>query len=91
MILTGDPDQIDREEINALSNGLVQVVERFKGQQGFVAADRDERRHAALALGLCQQSGNVLAPVLGRAHAGSERMPARRFTIWRTRSLCMSR
>lgn len=32
VILTGDPDQIDREEINALSNGLVQVVERFKGQ-----------------------------------------------------------
>jgi len=32
VILTGDPDQIDREEINSLSNGLVQVVERFKGQ-----------------------------------------------------------
>jgi PhoH-like ATPase len=32
VILTGDPDQIDREEVNALSNGLVQVVERFKGQ-----------------------------------------------------------
>lgn len=35
VILTGDPDQIDREEINALSNGLVQVVERFKGQSCF--------------------------------------------------------
>lgn len=35
VILTGDPDQIDREEINALSNGLVQVVERFKGQACF--------------------------------------------------------
>lgn len=35
VILTGDPDQIDREEINALSNGLVQVVERFKGEPCF--------------------------------------------------------
>ena len=35
VILTGDPDQIDRAEIDALSNGLVQVVERFKGQPTF--------------------------------------------------------
>jgi PhoH-like ATPase len=35
VILTGDPDQIDRPEINALSNGLVQVVERFKGEPCF--------------------------------------------------------
>jgi PhoH-like ATPase len=35
VILTGDPDQIDRSEINALSNGLVQVVERFKGESCF--------------------------------------------------------
>ena len=35
VILTGDPDQIDRTEVDALSNGLVQVVERFKGQQSF--------------------------------------------------------
>lgn len=35
VILTGDPDQIDREEINSLSNGLVQVIERFKGQTCF--------------------------------------------------------
>ena len=35
VILTGDPDQIDRTEIDALSNGLVQVVERFKGQPTF--------------------------------------------------------
>jgi len=35
VILTGDPDQIDRAEINALSNGLVQVVERFKGEPCF--------------------------------------------------------
>jgi len=35
VILTGDPDQIDRAEITSLSNGLVQVVERFKGQPNF--------------------------------------------------------
>jgi PhoH-like ATPase len=35
VILTGDPDQIDRPEVDALSNGLVQVVERFKGQPTF--------------------------------------------------------
>lgn len=35
VVLTGDPDQIDRSEINALSNGLVQVVERFKGEACF--------------------------------------------------------
>lgn len=35
VILTGDPDQIDRTEVDALSNGLVQVVERFKGQPSF--------------------------------------------------------
>lgn len=35
VILTGDPDQIDRAEVDALSNGLVQVVERFKGVPTF--------------------------------------------------------
>jgi PhoH-like ATPase len=35
VILTGEPDQIDRTEIDALSNGLVQVVERFKGEPTF--------------------------------------------------------
>ncbi len=35
VIMTGDPDQIDRSEVNSLSNGLVQVVERFKGQPCF--------------------------------------------------------
>jgi PhoH-like ATPase len=35
VILTGDPDQIDRGEITSLSNGLVQVVERFKGEACF--------------------------------------------------------
>lgn len=35
VILTGDPDQIDREDVDSLSNGLVQVVERFKGEPCF--------------------------------------------------------
>ncbi|MEI6245905.1 MAG: PhoH family protein [Acidobacteriota bacterium] len=35
VILTGDPDQIDRTEVDALSNGIVQVVERFKGEPSF--------------------------------------------------------
>lgn len=35
VILTGDPDQIDRPEVDALSNGLIQVVERFKGERAF--------------------------------------------------------
>jgi len=32
VILTGTRIKIDRSEITSLSNGLVQVVERFKGQ-----------------------------------------------------------
>jgi len=35
VILTGDPDQIDRAEVDSLSNGVVQVVERFKGEPTF--------------------------------------------------------
>ncbi|MEZ5319085.1 MAG: PhoH family protein [Vicinamibacterales bacterium] len=35
VILTGDPDQIDRGELDSLSNGLVQVIERFKGEHCF--------------------------------------------------------
>ena len=42
VILTGDPDQIDRAEINALSNGLVQVVERFKGESCFAHLSMQE-------------------------------------------------
>jgi PhoH-like ATPase len=42
VILTGDPDQIDRAEVNALSNGLVQVVERFKGEPCFAHLSMQE-------------------------------------------------
>lgn len=52
VILTGDPDQIDRTEIDALSNGLVQVVERFKGEPTFAHLTMNDvvrSRIAALA------------------------------------------
>jgi PhoH-like ATPase len=42
VVLTGDPDQIDRTEIDALSNGLVQVVERFKGEPTFAHLTMNE-------------------------------------------------
>jgi PhoH-like ATPase len=42
VILTGDPDQIDRAEIDALSNGVVQVVERFKGEPTFAHLTMNE-------------------------------------------------
>jgi PhoH-like ATPase len=49
VILTGDPDQIDREEINALSNGLVHVVERFKGQPCFAHLTMHEVMRSRIA------------------------------------------
>jgi PhoH-like ATPase len=49
VILTGDPDQIDREEINSLSNGLVQVVERFKGQACFAHLTMHEVMRSRIA------------------------------------------
>ena len=49
VILTGDPDQIDREEINSLSNGLVQVVERFKGQPSFAHLTMHEVMRSRIA------------------------------------------
>jgi hypothetical protein len=32
IVLTGDPDQIDNPYVDAASNGLTYVVERFKGE-----------------------------------------------------------
>ena len=49
VILTGDPDQIDRSEIDALSNGLVQVVERFKGEPTFAHLTMNEVVRSRLA------------------------------------------
>jgi PhoH-like ATPase len=52
VILTGDPYQIDNPYLDASSNGLTYVVERFKGQEifGQVLLTRSERSPlAALA------------------------------------------
>jgi PhoH-like ATPase len=49
VILTGDPDQIDREEINSLSNGLVQVIERFKGEPCFAHLTMQEVLRSRIA------------------------------------------
>lgn len=55
VILTGDPYQIDNPYLDASSNGLTYVVERFKGQEMFgqVLLTRSERSPlAALAASL---------------------------------------
>ena len=55
VILTGDPYQIDNPYLDASSNGLTYVVERFKGQEMFgqVLLTRSERSPlAALAVAL---------------------------------------
>jgi PhoH-like ATPase len=55
VILTGDPYQIDNPYLDASSNGLTYVVERFKGQElfGQVLLTRSERSPlAALAASL---------------------------------------
>jgi len=55
VILTGDPYQIDNPYLDASSNGLTYVVERFKGQEifGQVLLTRSERSPlAALAVSL---------------------------------------
>jgi len=35
VVFTGDPDQVDVHDSSAVTNGLIQLVERFKGQQEF--------------------------------------------------------
>ena len=52
VVLTGDPYQIDNPYLDAASNGLSNLVERFKGQKvaGTVKFDKIERSGlAALA------------------------------------------
>lgn len=45
VVLTGDPDQIDNPYVDAASNGLTYVVERFKGEPlaGHVTLTKGER------------------------------------------------
>ena len=35
VVFTGDPDQVDVPDSGAVTNGLIQLVERFKGQEEF--------------------------------------------------------
>jgi PhoH-like ATPase len=48
IVLTGDPDQIDNPYVDAASNGLTYVVERFKGSieslAGHITLYKGERR-----------------------------------------------
>ena len=55
VVLTGDPHQIDNPYLDASSNGLTYVVDRFKGQEvfGHVLLTRSERSPlAAMAVSL---------------------------------------
>lgn len=49
IVLTGDPDQIDNPYVDATSNGLTYVVERFKGrpEAGHVTLRKGERSKLA--------------------------------------------
>jgi PhoH-like ATPase len=49
IVLTGDPDQIDNPYVDAASNGLTYVVERFKGEAiaGHVTLYKGERSELA--------------------------------------------
>ncbi|WP_240416983.1 PhoH family protein [Paenibacillus periandrae] len=49
IVLLGDPDQIDHPYLDASSNGLTYVVERFKAQNisGHITLERGERSHLA--------------------------------------------
>jgi PhoH-like ATPase len=56
IVLTGDPYQIDNPYVDASSNGLSYVVEKFKGQQisGHVTLSKGERS------GLAELAANLL-------------------------------
>ncbi len=49
IVLLGDPEQIDHPYLDASSNGLTYVVERFKQEQisGHITLERGERSHLA--------------------------------------------
>jgi PhoH-like ATPase len=49
IILVGDPDQIDHPYLDASSNGLTYVVERFKNEaiSGHITLERGERSNLA--------------------------------------------
>ncbi|MBC8079247.1 MAG: PhoH family protein, partial [Gorillibacterium sp.] len=49
IVLLGDPEQIDHPYLDALSNGLTHVVEKFKNQSvsGHITLEKGERSHLA--------------------------------------------
>lgn len=49
MILMGDPEQIDHPYLDAASNGLSYIVEKFKQQgiSGHITLEKGERSHLA--------------------------------------------
>lgn len=49
IVLTGDPDQIDNPYVDAASNGLTYVIERFKGEAiaGHITLYKGERSELA--------------------------------------------
>ena len=49
IVLMGDPEQIDHPYLDALSNGLTHVVERFKGESisGHITLEKGERSQLA--------------------------------------------
>jgi len=49
IVLMGDPEQIDHPYLDASSNGLTHVVERFKGEtlSGHITLEKGERSHLA--------------------------------------------
>lgn len=49
IIMMGDPEQIDHPYLDATSNGLTYLVERFKGEaiSGHITLERGERSHLA--------------------------------------------
>jgi PhoH-like ATPase len=50
IVLTGDPYQIDNPYLDASSNGLTYLVERFKGQElfGHITFSKSERSELAV-------------------------------------------
>jgi PhoH-like ATPase len=49
MVLIGDPYQIDNPHLDASSNGLTYLVERFKGQDIFGRVTFSKSERSALA------------------------------------------
>lgn len=49
IVLTGDPDQIDRPELVRKGNGLTYVIERFQGQELFASFKLEECVRSPLA------------------------------------------